>query len=129
VAPGLERVVRHCLEKNPEERFQSARDLAFDLEALSDVSAPAALPAARSAPRRRLRFFLLIAAAVMVAALAGVFLSRRPRVPAGIDSLAVLPFTNASRDPNADYLSDGISESLIHSLSQLPRPRLTAPPV
>src|SRR5262244_2455044 len=35
VSPGLERIVRHCLEKNPERRFQSARDLAFDLEALS----------------------------------------------------------------------------------------------
>ncbi|MGE5234687.1 MAG: serine/threonine-protein kinase, partial [Acidobacteriota bacterium] len=33
--PGLERIVRHCLEKRPEDRFQSARDLAFDLEALS----------------------------------------------------------------------------------------------
>ena len=40
VQPGLERVVRHCLEKNPEERFHSAHDLAFDLEALSDASAP-----------------------------------------------------------------------------------------
>src|SRR3989454_6216855 len=37
IAPGLERVVKHCLEKNSEERFQSARDLAFDLEALSGV--------------------------------------------------------------------------------------------
>jgi serine/threonine protein kinase/Tol biopolymer transport system component len=47
VHPGLERIVRHCLEKDPEERFQSARDLAFDLEALSGVSAPtttAAIP-------------------------------------------------------------------------------------
>ena len=42
IAPGLERVVRHCLEKRPEQRFQSARDLAFDLEALSSVSSPAA---------------------------------------------------------------------------------------
>src|ERR1017187_10451731 len=40
VPPGIERIVRHCLEKNPEQRFQSARDLAFDLEALSGVSAP-----------------------------------------------------------------------------------------
>ncbi len=39
ISPGLERVVRHCLEKNPELRFQSARDLAFDLEALSGTSA------------------------------------------------------------------------------------------
>src|SRR4029077_16541689 len=40
--PGLERIVRHCLEKNPEERFYSARDLAFDLEALSGLSGGAA---------------------------------------------------------------------------------------
>src|SRR5262244_1992757 len=40
VAPALQRVVDHCLEKNPEERFQSARDLAFALEALSGSSAP-----------------------------------------------------------------------------------------
>ncbi len=38
VHPGLDRIVRHCLEKNPEERFESARDVAFDLEALSGVS-------------------------------------------------------------------------------------------
>ena len=40
VPPGLERILRHCLEKNPEERFESARDVAFDLEALSTVSTP-----------------------------------------------------------------------------------------
>src|ERR1700758_5470768 len=39
VPPGLDRVVRHCLEKHPEQRFQSARDLAFDLEALTELSA------------------------------------------------------------------------------------------
>jgi eukaryotic-like serine/threonine-protein kinase len=41
VPPGLERIVRHCLEKNPEQRFHSAHDVAFDLETLSSVSAPA----------------------------------------------------------------------------------------
>jgi eukaryotic-like serine/threonine-protein kinase len=39
VPPGLERVVRHCLEKHPTQRFQSAGDLAFDLEALTEISA------------------------------------------------------------------------------------------
>jgi Tol biopolymer transport system component len=47
VQPGLERVVRHCLEKSPEERFHSAHDLAFDLETLSGGSGTGALAAAR----------------------------------------------------------------------------------
>ncbi len=41
VSPALERIVRHCLEKDPEERFQSARDVAFDLESLTTASASA----------------------------------------------------------------------------------------
>ena len=53
VQPGLERIVRHCLEKNPEERFHSAHDLAFDLEAISGVSAPFSAAAAGKTSRRR----------------------------------------------------------------------------
>jgi TolB-like protein len=50
--------------------------------------------------------------------------ARRPR-PA-IDSLAVLPFANQNSDPNSEYLGDGITESLIHSLSHVPRLRVMA---
>src|SRR6185437_15987543 len=54
IHPGLDRIVRHCLEKNPEERFESARDVAFDLESLSTVSSPTgALPVAPAAALRR----------------------------------------------------------------------------
>jgi Tol biopolymer transport system component len=52
IQPGLERIVRHCLEKNAEERFHSAHDLAFDLEAVSGLSAPQAAAAGEPAPRR-----------------------------------------------------------------------------
>ena len=49
VQPGLERIVRHCLEKNPEERFHSAHDLAFDLQSLSGASGTGAVAAAPGA--------------------------------------------------------------------------------
>ncbi len=65
VSPGLERILRHCLEKNPEQRFQSARDLAFDLEALSGVFVPGStaisIPSART--RRRLPTAMAVVAA------------------------------------------------------------------
>ena len=67
IPPGLERIVRHCLEKNPEQRFQSARDLAFDLESLSGLSAPGALPLAKK-PRRYAPWPLIAAAVAIVAA-------------------------------------------------------------
>jgi eukaryotic-like serine/threonine-protein kinase len=117
IAPGLDRVVRHCLEKNAEQRFHSAHDLAFDLEALSDVSKPTlAPPGPRARIRPRARILLWAAA---VAALAAAVLWLRPGART-IDSLAVLPFVNAGGDPNAEYLSDGITESLINSVSQIP---------
>ncbi len=50
--------------------------------------------------------------------------TRRPRVRKTIDSLAILPLQNASADPNMEYLSDGITESIINSLAQLPRLRV-----
>src|SRR5499427_7611140 len=73
VHPGLDRIVRHCLEKNPEERFESARDVAFDLEALSVVSTPTtAVSAERRSPARRPSWPLLVGVAVVSAAVAGV---------------------------------------------------------
>jgi TolB-like protein/Tfp pilus assembly protein PilF len=51
---------------------------------------------------------------------------RKSQRSEAIDSLAVLPLANASADPNAEYLSDGITESIINSLSQLPRLRVMA---
>ncbi len=66
ISPGLERVVRHCIEKNPERRFHSAHDLAFDLEALSGTSGLSAAPAASVLRSRRAgRLAILGALAVL----------------------------------------------------------------
>jgi Tol biopolymer transport system component len=68
IQPGLDRIVRHCLEKSPEERFQSARDLAFDLEALAGISAPAAAVTTRAPRAAWPRLALLLAAVALVSA-------------------------------------------------------------
>ncbi len=121
----LERIIRKCLEKDRDRRYQSARELVVDLrnlkrdsDSVSGMAAPPPRPAARS-PR-----LLVAAASLVVAVAAGLFLYLRPR-PA-IDSLAVLPFVNATGNPDAEYLSDGIADNLINTLSQLPALKVAA---
>jgi serine/threonine protein kinase/sugar lactone lactonase YvrE len=81
VSPGLERIVRHCLEKNPEQRFQSASDLAFDIEAASATSG-AAQAAPESRARRIPRVAGLLASLLAGAALAWVLMRGRGSAPA-----------------------------------------------
>jgi eukaryotic-like serine/threonine-protein kinase len=79
VSSTLERIVRRCLEKSPEQRFQSARDLSFALSALSGTETSAAARAAVAAPRRMPHLLWLCVALAMVA-VAGVtwWVARRP---------------------------------------------------
>ncbi|MDQ6801978.1 MAG: protein kinase [Acidobacteriota bacterium] len=82
ISPALDRIVRHCLEKNPEERFQSARDVAFDLETISGLSGSAPTIARKPVPRR---LWLALAAACLAGIVLGITAIRLlpPRVPAG----------------------------------------------
>ncbi len=81
ISPALERIVRRCLEKNPEQRFQSARDLSFALSSLSGTESTAAV---RSGPviavRRASLLPWLAAALALVAVVAATwFIARRPQ--------------------------------------------------
>jgi eukaryotic-like serine/threonine-protein kinase len=81
ISPGLERVVRHCIEKNPERRFQSAHDLAFDLESLSGTSGtPAAALAAPVLRSRRRRLLALSGIAALLLVAAAFWAGRRTSV-------------------------------------------------
>ncbi|MDQ5871397.1 MAG: protein kinase [Acidobacteriota bacterium] len=120
IAPALEHIVRRCLEKNVGERFQSAHDLAFALGSLSSSGGSYAAPLV-SGRRRRLALWTAAVLGIALAAF-GLLSYAKDRKP--IESLAVLPFANASADPETEYLSDGITESLINRLSQLPNVRV-----
>jgi len=124
VPPGLDRIVRHCLEKDPERRFRSAHDLAFDLESLSDVSRPS-VPARPLAGGRRNVFLAALAAAFL--AVVGLLLWRartnRPAAPesstSGRKSIAVLPFQNLSPDPENAFFADGMTEDILTQLAKI----------
>ncbi len=135
IVPGipedLRLLIARSLEKNPEKRFQSAGDLAFALKiALTGPepgrhSSPSATLATTpaSAPQRgrvstRAVGGLAVTAMVAVGAIAaGLFHARNPH--AGLSSVAVLPFANATGIADDDYLSEGITESLINSVSRV----------
>jgi eukaryotic-like serine/threonine-protein kinase len=78
IPPALERIVRHCMEKQPRQRFQSARDIAFDLESLSAISGTGALMAAtaKKSAAAWIRPAMVAAAALVAGLLLGLWLHR-----------------------------------------------------
>ena len=98
--PPAKQIILHCLEKDASNRFQTARDLALALRALMSQSGTIRIQIGKTKKRRSAR--------------------------SAIQSIAILPLENTSGNASTEYLSDGITESLINSLSQLPKLRVMA---
>ena len=114
VPTELEWIVKKALRKDKEERYQTARELLTDLKSL----------------KRKLEFEQELARS-MNSGPRSAEIGREPGYLSSeaeelIDSLAILPLTNNFADPGMEYFSDGITESMINALSQLPELRVMA---
>jgi serine/threonine protein kinase/tetratricopeptide (TPR) repeat protein len=122
--PGLNEIVMRCLEKSPEDRFDSAAELRDALERLRGRKAERAMTG-------RLTRVALAVVGLLLVILAVTFLrpgddsgSASPPTTDGVSkrgpTIAVLPFANASGDPEQEYFSDGLTEELVTELSRVP---------
>src|SRR5438093_4297491 len=137
VPPELQAIINKALEKDRELRYGSAADIRADLKRLKRITDSARIPATVEPIRGRITrgvsarhiamspaAWIAAGLALAVAAVASYILINGQT--GRIDSMAVLPFVNGSGNPDTEYLTDGITESLINGLAQLPGVRVSA---
>jgi serine/threonine protein kinase len=120
----LEHIIRKALKKNPEERYQTAGEMAEELRTISQGG-----EVKRTRPKGSKLPWIMAGAAVIVIVIAlylFMYSSKGAKTTETIKTIAVLPFANISSDPNQEYISDGLSEELISVLEKNPKLRVTA---
>lgn len=164
--PDLQRIVRRCLAKDADERYQTIKDVAIELKEvrreMNAAGIDTTVPASRSedltitdpeataetkstgtsqdsfSPRassaeyfvsgiKQHKLAAVLAALVIAgAAIAFAFYYHARSSEVAIESVAVLPFVNQNNDSNTEWVSDGLTESIINSLTQLPNLKVIA---
>jgi eukaryotic-like serine/threonine-protein kinase len=123
----LERIINKSLEKDPALRYQNAADLLSDLKRLRRDSSSARVDVAQSSSpelasaKKSSWKWAAVSVVALVLAVAGWFVWKSRGATNEVSSVAVLPFTNQGGSSDTEYLSDGITESLINDLSKLPK--------
>jgi len=122
----IERAVMRALAKQPVDRFASARDFA---DALTPIASASAFDSARGTGRvtttRRRTLVFGVLAAVAVCVVGGLVVARKAAA-SPIESIAVLPLDNASRDSTQDYFAEGMTDELTSSLATISTLRVTS---
>jgi len=131
LSPKLEGIILKCLEKDPENRYQSSKEVVVDLRRLVMPSTGALAVA----PPRGRRYGVMTGV-ISVVLLAGMLVGLnvgdwRNRLlkrasPGRIESLAVLPLENLSGDPQQDYFADGMTEAMITEVAQISELKVTS---
>jgi serine/threonine-protein kinase len=130
ISAELERIILKCVEKEPENRYHSAKEVAVDLRRVGSGSATRSMAQAGPPPKAQPAYWKMLggtaAAATVLLAAALAFHGgglrtwwSGPVAPAQIRSVAVLPMENLSRDPEQEYFVDGMTEAVITELSRI----------
>jgi len=123
VAPEVQQIVTKTLAKNPDERYQSVKEIACDLRAIGDGQPGKKMPVSR---QPKLPWMIATAMVAIMAIAFYFFMPLSKPSKAMVKTIAVLPFADMSPNKDQGYFSDGLSEELLNMLAKNPQLQVTS---